>query len=104
MTYTRLAAVLVGLLYLFLWVLALNGVSSLTPLLVVPPVLALLVAFGVWLNRFMGITPRAQHFVDPAATSAPAPSPAASPRSSSTEEPAGASTTSPEAPARDVED
>jgi len=105
-TYTRLAAVLVGLLYLFLWVLALNGVSSLTPLLVVPPVLALLVAFGVWLNRFMGITPRAQHFVDPAATSAPspAPSPAASPTPSSTEDPAGASTTSPEAPALDVED
>jgi len=103
-TYTRLAAVLVGLLYLFLWVLALNGVSSLTPLLVVPPVLALLVAFGVWLNRFMGITPRAQHFVDPAATSAPSPSPAASPTPSSTEDPAGASSTSPEAPALDVED
>jgi len=103
-TYTRLTAVLVGLLYLFLWVLALNGVSSLTPLLVVPPVLALLVAFGVWLNRFMGITPRAQHFVDPAATSAPSPSPAASPTPSSTEDPAGASSTSPEAPALDVED
>ena len=49
-------------IYLFLWVLALNGASNLTPLLVVPLVLAVLVAFGVWLNRFMGISPRAQHF------------------------------------------
>ena len=49
-------------IYVFLWVLALNGASSMTPLLVVPLVLAILVAFGVWLNRFMGITPRQQHF------------------------------------------
>jgi hypothetical protein len=49
-------------IYIFLWVLALNGASSLTPLLAVPLVLAVLVAFGVWLNRFMGITPRRQHF------------------------------------------
>jgi len=62
---TKGAAVFVGLVYVFLWVLALNGVSSLVPLLAVPAVLALLVAFGVWLNRFMGITPRRQHFEDP---------------------------------------
>jgi hypothetical protein len=49
-------------IYVFLWVLALNGASSMIPLLVVPLVLAILVAFGVWLNRFMGITPRQQHF------------------------------------------
>jgi len=61
---TRGAAVFVALVYVFLWVLALRGVSSLIPLLAVPLVLALLVAFGVWLNRFMGITPRRQHFVD----------------------------------------
>ena len=65
MRFTRAVAVLVVLFYVFLWVLALNGVSSLTPILVVPPVLAALVAFGVWLNNFMGITPRRPRFVDP---------------------------------------
>jgi hypothetical protein len=60
--FTRAVAIFVFLVYIFLWVLALNGVSSLIPLLAVPAVLAVLVAFGVWLNRFMGITPRAQHF------------------------------------------
>jgi hypothetical protein len=62
--FTKGAAIFVLLVYIFLWVLALNGMSSLIPLLVVPVVLALLVAFGVWLNRFMGITPRRQHFED----------------------------------------
>ena len=62
MTFTK-AMSFVGLaIYIFLWVLALNGASSFIPALVVPVVLAVLVAFGVWLNRFMGITPRAQHF------------------------------------------
>lgn len=65
MTFTRGVAVFVLLLYIFLWVLAVNAVSSLIPLLAVPAVLAVLVAFGVWLNRFMGITPRRQHFEDP---------------------------------------
>ena len=64
-------AVFVGLFYVFLWVLALNGVSSLTPVLVVPPVLAALVAFGVWLNKFMGITPRRPRFVDPEVDASP---------------------------------
>jgi hypothetical protein len=66
-------------IYIFLWVLALNGASSMIPLLAVPLVLAVLVAFGVWLNRFMGITPRQQRFeprrdeaaAPPAAPSAP---------------------------------
>jgi hypothetical protein len=61
---TRVTAVVVFLIYVFLWVLALNGVSSLVPVLAIPLVLAFLVAFGVWLNRFMGITPRKQHFQD----------------------------------------
>jgi hypothetical protein len=63
--FTRAVAVLVALFYVFLWVLDLNGVSSLTPVLVVPPVLAALVAFGVWLNKFMGIAPRRPRFEDP---------------------------------------
>jgi len=66
---TKGAAIFVGLFYILLWVLAVNGVSSLIPLLVVPAVLALLVAFGVWLNRYMGITPRRQHFEDRVAAS-----------------------------------
>jgi hypothetical protein len=63
--FTRAVAIFLFLVYIFLWVLALNGVSSLIPLLAVPAILAVLVAFGVWLNRFMGITPRAQHFQEP---------------------------------------
>jgi hypothetical protein len=62
--FTRSVAIVLLLIYIFLWVLALNGASSLTPVLAVPLVLALLVAVGVWLNRFMGITPRRQHFQD----------------------------------------
>ncbi len=74
--------VFVALFYVFLWVLDLNGMTSLTPVLVVPAVLAVLVAFGVWLNNFMGITPRSPKFVEPGtptatppATDADAPSP-----------------------------
>ena len=65
MRVTRVTAVMAFVFYVFLWVLALNGVSSLVPVLAVPLVIALLVAVGVWLNRFMGITPRAQHFQEP---------------------------------------
>lgn len=65
MKFTRGVVIVVVLFYIFLWVLAVNGVSSLVPLLTVPVVLAVLVAFGVWLNRFMGITQRQQHFQDP---------------------------------------
>ena len=79
MRFTRATAVVVVAIYVFLWVLALNGASNMVPLLAVPLVLAVLVAFGVWLNRFMGITPRQQHFEPrrgdassaPAAPSAP---------------------------------
>ena len=80
MKFTRGVAIVVSLFYIFLWVLAVNGVSSLVPLLTVPVVLAVLVAFGVWLNRFVGITQRQQHFQDPpedesTSTSAPADEP-----------------------------
>jgi len=60
----RTTLVVAGLLYIFLWVLALNGATSLIAPLVVPLVLAVLVAGGVALNRFIGITPRKQHFND----------------------------------------
>ncbi len=62
MTFTKATAVVLAAIYIFLWVLALNGASNMVPVLAVPLVLAVLVAFGVWLNRFMGITPRQQHF------------------------------------------
>ncbi|MBU6515008.1 MAG: hypothetical protein KGQ78_03850 [Acidobacteria bacterium] len=74
MRFTRAVMVFVALFYVFLWVLDLNGMTSLTPVLVVPAVLAVLVAFGVWLNNFMGITPRSPKFVEPEAAAAPAPS------------------------------
>ena len=60
----RTTVVVVGLFYVLLWVIALNGATSLIAPLVVPLVLAVLVAGGVALNRFMGITPRKQHFND----------------------------------------
>jgi hypothetical protein len=57
---------IVGLLvYVFLWVLAANGDNQLVAPLLIPAVLAILVALGVALNRFMGIEPRKQHFNDP---------------------------------------
>jgi len=61
---TRATGVVLGLVYIFLWVIALNGASSFIPLLAVPLILGILVAFGVWLNGFLGITPRAQHFAE----------------------------------------
>jgi hypothetical protein len=62
---TRVMLVLGGLFYVFLWVLAANGVSSLVAPLIIPVVLALLVYLGLALNKFLGITPRSQHFDDP---------------------------------------
>jgi hypothetical protein len=61
---TRVTIVVALLLYGFLWVIALNGASGLIPILTVPPILAVLVAAGVGLNKYMGITPRKQHFND----------------------------------------
>jgi hypothetical protein len=62
---TRTVIVVSFLIYVFLWVIALNGASSLVAPLLIPIVLAVLVAAGVALNKYMGITPRKQHFNDP---------------------------------------
>jgi len=62
---TRIMLVVGGLLYAFLWVLAANGVSSLVAPLTIPVVLALLVYLGLALDKFLGITPRKQHFDEP---------------------------------------
>jgi hypothetical protein len=61
---TRVTLVFGLALYVFLWVLALNGASSLVAPLLIPLVLAVLVAAGVALNRYMGVEPRKQHFKD----------------------------------------
>jgi hypothetical protein len=61
---TRITVVVGLALYVFLWVLALNGASSLVAPLLIPLVLAVLVAAGVALNRYMGVEPRKQHFKD----------------------------------------
>ena len=65
MRLTRIMLVVGGLVYAFLWVLAANGVSSLVAPLTIPVVLALLVYLGLALDKFLGITPRKQHFDEP---------------------------------------
>jgi hypothetical protein len=60
------ATIVAGLLiYVFLWVLAFNGATSLIGPLVVPLVLGVIIALGVALQRYMGIAPRKQHFNKP---------------------------------------
>ncbi len=57
--------VVVGvLIYAFLWALYASGDSVLLAPLLIPAVLAVMVALGVGLQRFMGIEPRKQHFDD----------------------------------------
>jgi membrane protease YdiL (CAAX protease family) len=63
-TMTRVVAVFGLLLYGFLWVLALNGDSSLEAPLLIPLVLVVLIMAGLALDRYLGITPRKQHFRD----------------------------------------
>ena len=61
---TRIVLVFVGLVYVFLWVVAAHGATSLVAPLLIPAVLAVMIALGVALNRFVGITPRRPHFDD----------------------------------------
>lgn len=65
MSVLRATVVPVLLVYVFLWVLAFNGATSLIGPLVVPLVLGVIVALGVALQRFMGIAPRKQNFNKP---------------------------------------
>ena len=62
MSARRLAWAIGLVFYVLLWLIALHGATSLIAPLVIPPVLALLVYAGVWMNRFLGIAPRRQHF------------------------------------------
>jgi F0F1-type ATP synthase membrane subunit a len=51
--------------YLFLWVLVANGANELEAPLLIPLVLVVLIVAGLGLDRYMGITPRKQHFQEP---------------------------------------
>jgi hypothetical protein len=62
---TKTMLVVGFLVYVFLWVLAANGDSQLVAPLLIPAALAVMVALGVALNRFIGLEPRKQHFNDP---------------------------------------
>jgi hypothetical protein len=62
---TRATIAVAILLYLGLWVLALSGATNLVEPLLVPIILAALVAMGVALQRFMGLPARRPHFRDP---------------------------------------
>ena len=62
MRLTRVMIVLGLALYVFLWVLVANGANQLEAPLLIPLVLAVLVVAGLGLDRYMGITPRKQHF------------------------------------------
>lgn len=62
MRFTRVIVVLAVLVYIGLWVLALNGASNLVPPLLLPLVLAVLVWAGLALNRYLEISPRKQEF------------------------------------------
>ncbi len=64
MTYVRATIVLAIAIYVFLWIVALNGASGMIPLLAVPLILAAMIALGVALQRFMGIPPHKQRFRD----------------------------------------
>lgn len=62
MSVRRVTVVVLLALYLLLWAIALSGATSLIEPLVIPLALAAMVAFGVALNRYLGLTPRKQHF------------------------------------------
>ena len=66
MKFTRAVALVLLVIYVFLWILALNGASSLEGPLAVPLILAILVAVLVWFQRFMGFTPKSPKFSEPA--------------------------------------
>jgi hypothetical protein len=64
MIMTKTMLVVAVVFYAFLWALYANGDSVLLAPLLIPAVLALMVALGVGLQRFIGIEPRKQHFDD----------------------------------------
>ena len=62
MTLRRVTSVVGLLFYLFLWLLVINGATSLLPIVMVPLVLYVIIVVGVALTKFIGIKPRESHF------------------------------------------
>jgi hypothetical protein len=54
---TKTAIVLLVLIYAFLWFLEINGVTSLLTPLAIPLILAVMIAGGVALDRYLGVKP-----------------------------------------------
>jgi hypothetical protein len=65
MSVRRVTMIVAIFLYVLLWVLALNGATSLLEPLIVTLALGAMIALGVAFTRFMGLPPREQHFEDP---------------------------------------
>lgn len=64
MKWTRGTLIFGFLLYIFLWILFLNGASTLLPLIAVPPILVVLVGGGNFLDNVLGIRRRPPKFRD----------------------------------------
>ena len=64
MIMTKTMLVVGVLIYAFLWALYAYGDSVLLAPLLIPAIIAVMVALGVALQRFIGIEPRRQHFDD----------------------------------------
>jgi hypothetical protein len=65
MTVTKATIAFGVLVYGLLWIVALNGASSLIPILAIPLVLAVLVGAGTLMQNFMGIPGRSPKFRRP---------------------------------------
>jgi hypothetical protein len=64
MIMTKTMLVIAVLFYAFLWALYAGGATVLLAPLLIPAILAVMVALGIALQRFIGIEPRKQHFDD----------------------------------------
>ncbi len=62
MRFRRGVALAGAAVYVFLWVLAANGVTNLVAPLVIPLVLVVLIWAGLALNRFVGVEPHRPKF------------------------------------------
>lgn len=65
MIVTKVTVTLGVLGYLALWILAINGLSYLVPMLLIPLVLVVLIGLGAWLTRYMGVPTRSPRFNKP---------------------------------------
>ncbi len=64
MIMTKTMAVVGVLIYAFLWALYAYGDSQLLAPLLIPAILAVMIALGVALNRYIGVEPHRPHFDD----------------------------------------